>query len=382
MEHHHRLSAIAITLIATLLMMTTSIGRAQEKPTTTPESLSTAKFVELSEKLSEPGGYFDTDNLISNEASYLHVLGKMRDRKVNGGAFLGVGPDQSFSYIAQIRPRIAFMIDVRRDNLLMHLFYKALFTDSRNRLDFLCRLFGKPAPPNPAEWESRSIGELVDYLDKAPAEERLHTATTKAIRERILATGFKLGSAELATIERFHRAFFDGGLSLKFTSRNRAPRYYYPSYRDLILEKDLTGRQGSFLAREEDFRFLKSLEERNLVIPVVGNLAGERALRSIASYLRETGETVSAFYTSNVEFYLMRGDDFERFARNVATLPRNERSMIIRSFFNGNWGLAHRLNVSGYFSTQLLQTIDSFVKEFQSGGYQSYDDVVTRGIIE
>jgi hypothetical protein len=34
--------------------------------------------------------------------------------------------DQSFSYIAAIRPAVAFMIDIRRDNLLMHLMFKAL----------------------------------------------------------------------------------------------------------------------------------------------------------------------------------------------------------------------------------------------------------------
>src|ERR1041384_7917433 len=83
--------------------------------------LADAEFPRLIQRLSEPGGYFDSDNLISNESSYLHVLGKMRKMNVTGGAFIGVGPDQSFSYIAQTRPRIAFMIDIRRDNLLQHL---------------------------------------------------------------------------------------------------------------------------------------------------------------------------------------------------------------------------------------------------------------------
>lgn len=366
-------------LVAMLPMMICPVS-ARDKGET--ERLTATKFVELSERLSEPGGYFDTDNLISNEASYLHVLGKLRERQVTGGAFLGVGPDQGFSYIAQIRPRIAFMIDIRRDNLLMHLFYKVLFSRSRNRAEFLCHLFGKPVPGNAGEWESRSITEIVGFLEKTPADERLQTASVRAIREDVLATGMKLTSAELSTIERFQRAFFEGGLSLKFTSRNRSPRYYYPSYRDLLLEKDLTGRQGSFLAREEDFRFLKSLEERNLVIPVVGNLAGDRALKAVAAYLRENGETVSAFYTSNVEFYLMRGDDFDRFARNVAALPRNERSMIIRSYFNGGWGLSHPQNVRGYYSTQLLQTIESFVRTSEAGGYQSYEDLVTKQILD
>jgi hypothetical protein len=77
-------------------------------------------------RLSEAPGYFDSDNLISNETSYLHAVSHLRSGGVTGGAYIGVGPDQSFSYIAAIRPTVAFMIDIRRDNLLMHLMFKAL----------------------------------------------------------------------------------------------------------------------------------------------------------------------------------------------------------------------------------------------------------------
>ena len=56
--------------------------------------------------LSEPGGYFDTDNLISNERSYLQVVPDLEKGGVRGGAYIGVGPEQNFSYIAHIRPRL------------------------------------------------------------------------------------------------------------------------------------------------------------------------------------------------------------------------------------------------------------------------------------
>ena len=90
-------------------------------------------FARLVQRLSEPGGYFDSDNLISNETSYLHVLDGMRRLKVQGGAYIGVGPDQNFSYIARIRPTTAYIIDIRRDNLLLHLLFKALFARSTTR---------------------------------------------------------------------------------------------------------------------------------------------------------------------------------------------------------------------------------------------------------
>jgi len=360
-------------------------GQGQQPSSGDLESTKTAgrakaesNFAGLIERLSEPGGYFDTDNLISNEASYLHVLGRLRKMQVTGGAYIGVGPDQNFSYIAQIRPHLAFIIDIRRDNLLQHFLFKSLFALSRNRLEYLCLLFGKPVPDNLRQWDQRSVQQLVEYLDKTPARRDLFAATEKAIRAKAKSFGLPLTASELETIGHIHTSFFDSGLDLRFTSRNRGPRPYYPTYRDLLLEKDLTGRQANYLANEDDFQFLKSLEERNLIIPVVGNLAGDHALVAIGRLLAERGERVSAFYTSNVEFYLMREGSFDRFAENVKQLPRDDRSVIIRSYFSGGYGYSHPQSVPGYYSTQLLQTMESLVKEYGSGGYQTYSDVVNK----
>ena len=63
-----------------------------------------------------------------------------------GRAYIGVGPDQNYTYIAKVRPKIAYMIDLRRDNLLQHLLYKSLFDLSRNRAEYLANLLGRPAP--------------------------------------------------------------------------------------------------------------------------------------------------------------------------------------------------------------------------------------------
>jgi hypothetical protein len=76
------------------------------------------------------------------------------------------------------------------------------------------------------------------------------------------------------------------------------------------------------------------------------------------------------------------GEEFNRFAENVKLLPRDDRSVIIRSYFNGTWGYDHPQSVGGYYSTQLLQTIDHFVKEYSAGGFKSYSDVVSKGIID
>src|SRR5688572_8292350 len=71
-------------------------------------------------RFSESGGFFDSDNLISNETSYLHVLGAIDGYSIRGGVYIGVGPEQNFSYIARVKPELAFLIDIRRDNMLLH----------------------------------------------------------------------------------------------------------------------------------------------------------------------------------------------------------------------------------------------------------------------
>jgi len=108
-------------------------------------------------ELSEPEGAFDTDNLISNERSYLHVVPALRNGGVKGGAYIGVGPDQNFSYIAQVRPAIAFIVDIRRDNLLLQLLFKALFAEAPTRIDYVMLLFGRAPPAASDAWRTASI---------------------------------------------------------------------------------------------------------------------------------------------------------------------------------------------------------------------------------
>jgi hypothetical protein len=283
---------------------------------------------------SEPGGYFDTDNLISNERGYLQVIPALARAGVQGGAYVGVGPDQNFSYIAAIRPDVAVMIDIRRDNLLLHLLFKALFEMSRTRVDYLALLTGRPVPESIETWRDREIDALVEYVDTSP----LDRAAVSALRARVAAVvesfDVPLSPADLATIARFHGRFIDEGLSLQFNSTGRAPQWHYPTLRDLVRADDGAGRQANYLASEDAFQFLKALQERDRVIPVVGDLAGPTAMRAVAGFLRRQGVPLSAFYASNVEFYLWRNGGYAEFLDNLATFPRADRAVVIRSAFD------------------------------------------------
>jgi len=336
-------------------------------------------FASLSARLSEQGGYFDSDNLISNETSYLHVLPKLKELGVSGGVYIGVGPDQSFSYIAKIRPKMAIMIDIRRDNLLQHLLYKALFSRAHNRVEYLCLFFGKPYPKTRG-WESRNIKELVEYIDGTQSDAKLFEKTVSSIRKDVQSYGVSLSASDLETIVKIQRAFYGAGLEIRYSSYHRPPRSIYPTYRDLLLETDLTGRQQNYFASEDDFQFLKKLEDQDMIVPAVGDLSGPQAVKAIGQYIAEQKEKVSAFYVSNVEFYLARQGTFDKFIENLKSLPIDNRSVMIRSYFN-YYAPSHPQAEPNHFSTQLLQRIEDLLKQCATGECDNYNDIVTRNSI-
>jgi len=347
------------------------------EPAVAGPSLSTQQFGALIEGLSEPGGYFPSDNFVSNETSYLHVLGTLRDLGVRGGAYVGVGPDQGFSYIAAIRPEIAFIVDIRRANLLQHFLFKAAFANSPNRLAYLAFMLGKPQPADLARWDTASIEDIVRYIDSAPSDPEQFGANAALARQTIERFGHPLSASDWADIARIHHAFFQAGLEIRYSNRGRFGIGRYPSWRQLIFESDLEGTRRNYLATEESFRYVKDLERRNLIVPVVGDLSGPHALAAIGRELATRGLSVSALYTSNVEQYLFQQGGFNRFAESVIGLPFDERSVIIRSFFRGR----HPLNIPGYASTQLVERIADFATEYRAGGYRSYLDVVMKNVL-
>ncbi len=333
-----------------------------------------ATFAARSAQLSEAGGYFDTDNLISNERSYQQVVPALQEAGIAGGAYIGVGPDQNFSYIAQVRPSIAFILDVRRNNLLLHLLFKALFQLSESRVGYVSLLFGRPVPAPSEEWRRADISRIIGYIDDtSPSPD-----STKAVRERVDAVirkfGIPLSDDDFQTIDRYHRTFIASGLLLKFETFGRGPRSYYPTYRDLLLETDLHGHRWNFLNSEDDFQFVRTLQKKDLIIPVVGDLSGPTALVKIGRMMSESGCRLSALYTSNVEFYLFRDRTFQRFVENLAQLPHSDKSLIIRAVFVG---AAPAQLAPGYASASIVQRIDDLLGGYAKGRFRDYRELTT-----
>jgi hypothetical protein len=347
-------------------------------------AIPTSEWTALIDSLSEGGGFFDTDNLISNESSFLNVLGPMRRLNVYGGAYIGVGPDQNFSYMAQQRPKLAFVVDIRRDNLLQHLLFKALFHEARDRVEYLALLLGVRMPDDAATLSEVGIEEILARIAAAPGGEGSVEAeeATRRLSGRVDSFGLALSEEDRAKILRFHDEFIRQGLDLRFTTLGQPPRPFYPTFGELLAARDLVGQAGSYLARSDDFTYLKALQEANRVIPVVGDLAGTKAVRAIGEEVRARGLTVRAFYVSNVEFYLAQDGTFERFAETIAGLPMDEYSVLIRSVFPQGLVRRHPQAQPGDYSTQVLVRMTDVSEAVGAGGYGSYWDVVTRDAVD
>ena len=378
---------IVLKLVAISLLTQLFAGVPVSPPDTSAKS-NRINLIQLSQRISEPGGYFGSDNLVSNELSLQHVIPKLNQMGVTGGVYLGVGPDQSFTYIAAIKPSKAFMIDIRRDCLLHHLLLKSLFQLSHNRIEYLSLMFARPIPPKSKEWNKKPLKDLVEYIDRTPSDPKLYEKYRAEIKPLVNSFGFNLSEREQEALEKIHRAFYQSGMETRYVIRDRPmpSNRYFPSYRSILLETDLNNEQRNYLATEDSYQVLKKMQDENRIIPVTGDLSGEHAVKEIGKYLKETGEKVSAFYVSNVEFYLWRqSGSFDRFVANLKSLPIDEKSVIIRSYFNyAYYAYQHPLTIENHFSVQLLQTIDSVIKDSDSSAnnYNSYYDLVTRHVID
>src|SRR5215467_8846062 len=111
-----------------------------------PSQYTDTEFWRIITDFSEPNGPFPYENFVSNEVSYQDILPDLTKIVKPGGAYLGVAPEQNFTYIAAIRPKVAFILDIRRQNMLELLMYKALFEMSADRVEFVSRLFSRPKP--------------------------------------------------------------------------------------------------------------------------------------------------------------------------------------------------------------------------------------------
>jgi hypothetical protein len=351
----------ALSVLATLASATVAVLAWQSL--SLPDRLTSAEFWHLSTRLSEAPGTFISDNVVSNELSYAQTVPHFRLLR-RGGVYLGVGPEQNFTFISAMEARLAIVMDIRRENLLLHLLYKALFELSEDRAAFLSRLFGRPPPPQMPDATAR---RLMDYYASVPGDTDLFSAHAADLRRRLTNDHhFDLTDQDLATLDRLHRLFFRHGPTVNYTSTHNTRVTAPVTFAVLMSQAGADGRELSFLATDQAYEFVRRQQVNNLIVPVVGNLAGPKAIRAVGAFLRASGADVTAFYLSNVEDYLGKAPvppngRWLDFCANVAALPIGEHSVFVRPLGLAWMAPDGRMLVNAETTLGLPASADKFV---------------------
>ncbi len=384
--HAVRLAALTVLLSAPVQGLRAQI----------PARLADTTFWRMMNDFSEPWGVFRSENFVSNETSYQWIVPELKATVKPGAVYLGVAPDQNFTYIVSLRPQIAFIVDIRHQNAVQHLLYKALIETSANRAEFLSKLFSRK--PLEGVDTSSTVVALFDALASTTADSVRYRDNMRAVREQLMNVHrFALSDSELVSLECVYGAFYSQGPTLTYNysseCRNsggfgfrggggRMGGFGMPSYLGMMLENDGAGGDHGYLASEANFRALKDMEERNLIVPLTGNFAGPKTLRTVGQWARDRGAKIGAFYVSNVEQYLFQQDDEAvRFYRNVGTLPIDASSTFIRSYSGGGMygGMGPlQLKQQSGRSMQLISSIEELVKAFRADELHSWMDVIQR----
>jgi len=317
-----------------------------------PTRLTDAEFWKLQADISEPGGYFQIrDNFTSNEMEVGALFTLLRENHVTGDVYMGVGPEQNFTYIASIRPRMAFIVDIRRQAVVQHLMFKAFFELAKDRADFISLIFAKPRPPGLDT--STSIQAMWAAYRNVATDSVLAVKTYARVAKHLFEThGFTFTPDERETLKYVFDAFVSYGPSIATRGLSNGRGGDFAQLTGF--STDSTGQPRSFLSSEANYRTIKSLHERNLIVPVSGDFAGPKAVRAIGTYLTQHHGTLRAFYVSNVEQYLFQDGKALAFYENVASIPIDSVSMFIRPYsmrrgFGGYMGPAHSLCPIGPF---------------------------------
>ena len=336
-----------------ILLLTASLASVITAAPPVPTQLTDEQFWQLSSSMSEADGEFRSDNLLSNELNFQYVIPELVRVAQPGRVYMGVGPEQNFSYIAALKPSMAFIVDIRHGNLDVHLLYKALFEMSETRSEFISKLFSRKQPADLST--TASATQLFAAYRQQERDKDLFESNLKAVIDHLKTKHkFPLSAGDEDGIKWALSNYFTFGPEIYYNASDAsfAPAIVGANaangrrggggssvtYADLMTADDGTGTERSYLANEENFKVLRNLQTKNLLVPVVGDFGGPKALREVGDYLKSVGGMVSAFYLSNVEQYLENDGKTSAFLSSVATLPIDGTSRFISTGGGGNRG--------------------------------------------
>jgi hypothetical protein len=328
----------------------------------------------LTRSLSETGGAFFSDNLVSNESSYLQPADALR-RLPKGMVYVGVGPEQTFSYLALLEPALAVIVDVRRDNARLHFLYKALFEQAASRAEWLSLLLGRPFVSDPILGPDASVDDVVSHVERSlPSAVSFEAAHNKVLGRMQNALGPSLSLREARRIRRMHVGFYRRQLEITFQLKSPS-RKTYPTLRQLLVARSPEGRQLGFLSSDHAYQTVRRLHLQHRVLPVVADLTGSHAFAAVADQLRRWQLQVGVLYVSNVEQYVFEERRWDRWIRNLQNLPLAPGAAVLRTYLDQ--GRSHPEQLAGHRTTNVMQSAQRLLELQRQQGYRSYWELVT-----
>jgi hypothetical protein len=322
-----------------------------------------ASFSAMIRALSAPETGPAGDNFMTNEDSFVRVAGEIARRTPRDGVYLGVGPDQNFTYIAHAEPVAAFILDHRRRNLRLHLLHKALFSLSADRVAYLTLLTARQVPSLTKGYTAR---DLVAAFQASPMVRELLDATIAEVARALRPLGV-LDDKEWADLATIQARLAGPGMTARFLAMP-----IYPTLGQLILTTDHDGHPAHVLSRDDLYQRMRQAQRDDRVIPVVGDFAAPDVLPRLGSWLRRRGLGVSLFYISDVEFFLFRSGKFASYVENLAQLPWLDHALIVRT---STREIAHPERVAGDSSTTIVRSVASFLDSSRADKIRSVDDL-------
>lgn len=233
-----------------------------------------------------------------------------------GGAFVGVGTDQCYTLAAVQNAQVAWIVDFDPIVPLVHRIYGVLV----------------PLSEDPAA--------LVDRFSPERSEQ-----TQALLRER-------LGPDPRA----------DAIVRLYARNRDRMHVYLRRALRNVV-----DGVGATWLSDPELYRRVRALHLGGRVIARNGDVTADRALRGVGRAATRLGLPVRVVYFSNAEQFFVFDSEFRA---NLEALPRDERSVVLRTFrvrgapypprdrwhymVQPLWDLLARIAESGYRSSRQI----------------------------
>ncbi len=307
--------------------------------------------------LAPPSTDYALDCFVSSEVGYNEVLARCQPVSATpNGAYLGVGPDQNYTYIGALRPRLAVILDARLDNLLEHLVFKLAFSQARDPLDYLCLLFGRRRPAAPAA--AADAKALVAQLHAQPLDED-QAASFSAFVLQAFRARWSQDSKALSRVKRLLGELVRRQLKVTSVSeRCLANLDKIPDFEEVITATTPEGFNFHYLTDAERFGYVKALHGQDAIVPLLGNVVSPRGIAAARSVVEAAGLTLSAVYLSNLEEFLLQryiiaedrivarpnpkgafegapGRSWHELLDQLSALPCDDDAVLIRFYFPG-----------------------------------------------